>query len=129
MKKFATVEEYLADLPADKAAAIEHLRVQIKAVVPEMEEKISWGVPTFTLNGQYVAGVAAYKNHISFAPWGGWRTVVAEEDLAGIEHTDKVLYFTLEKPLPDALVARLLLVKIAENEAKARAKSEGKTNK
>jgi uncharacterized protein YdhG (YjbR/CyaY superfamily) len=129
MKKYASVEEYLADIPADKAAAIQHLREQIKAVVPEIEEKISWGVPTFKLNGQYVAGVAAYKNHVSFTPWGGWNLVVTEEELGDIEHTDMILHFTLEKPLPEALVARLILARIAENEATAKAKAGAKEKK
>lgn len=116
MKKVNSVEEYLADLPPDQVAAIDKLRVQIRVAAPDVVEVISWGVPMFKVNGKYVAGVAAYKNHVSFGPWGGWSSVIGEEELEGIEHTAVTLHFTLARPLPDALVTRLIKGKIQENE-------------
>ncbi len=112
MKKVNSVEEYLADLPADQVAAIEKLRVQIRAAAPDVVEVISWGVPMFKVNGKYVAGVAAYKNHVSFGPWGGWSSVIDEKELEGIEHTAVTIHFTLQTLLPDALVTKIILGKI-----------------
>ena len=122
MNKPKDIAEYLAGLPADQQAAIENLRRQVKAAAPQVEEVIAWGVPQFKVNGKYIGGVAAYKKHVSFGPWGGWQSVMDESELEGIAHTGMTLQFTLENPLPDALVAKLVHGKILENEDKGKTK-------
>lgn len=119
MKKVKTVEEYLSFFPPDQQAAINILRKQIKGAAPDVIEGISWGVPVFKVEGRYVAGVAAYKSHISFTPWGGWRGLIEEKELDGLEHTDTLIHFTLEKMIPEYLLQKLIKLKIAENAAKA----------
>ena len=115
MNKAKNVDEYLAGLPADQRAAIEKLREQIKQTAPEVAEVISWGVPMFKLNGKYIAGVAAYKKHVSFAPWGGWSQLISEQELSEIEHSPETIHFTSEKLLPDGLVSKLIQAQIAKN--------------
>jgi uncharacterized protein YdhG (YjbR/CyaY superfamily) len=68
--RFNSVEEYLASLndPA-KASTIRSLIDLILRQFPELESKISWNVPTIHRNGKYVAGIAAYKHHLTFSPW------------------------------------------------------------
>lgn len=124
MKKVNSVDEYLAGLPPDQRAAINKLRKQIKQAAPEVIEVIGWGVPQFKVNGKYIAGVAAYKNHVSFAPWGGWNGLVDEVELGELAHTEKLIHFTLEKSIPDSLVKKLIQGRIRENERLA---SEKKT--
>ena len=122
MNKPKDIAEYLAGLPPHQQTAIENLRRQVKAAAPEVEEVIAWGVPQFKVNGKYIGGVAAYKQHVSFGPWGGWKSVIDESELDGIAHTDVTIHFTLENPLPDALVAKLVNGKIKENENKVKTK-------
>jgi uncharacterized protein YdhG (YjbR/CyaY superfamily) len=68
--RFNSVEEYLAALndPA-KERTLRSLIDLILAQFPELESKISWNVPTIHRNGKYVAGVCAYKHHLTFSPW------------------------------------------------------------
>ena len=67
--KFKAVNEYLAAQDATKAKTLKSVLDFILAQFPELESKISWNVPTIHRNGKYVFGVAAYKNHLTLAPW------------------------------------------------------------
>src|SRR5438034_3496601 len=68
--RFKSVEEYLASLkdPA-KERTLRSVIDLILAEFPELESKISWNVPTIHRKGKYVAGICAYKHHLTFAPW------------------------------------------------------------
>lgn len=70
--KYTFVEEYLAALEPVKATTIRAIIDFILAEFPELEAKISWNVPNIHRHGQYVAGLAAYKHHLTFAPWSIW---------------------------------------------------------
>jgi uncharacterized protein len=67
--RFKSVKEYLASVDRTKARTLRSVIDLILAEFPELESKISWNVPTIQRNGKYVAGLAAYKNHLTFAPW------------------------------------------------------------
>src|SRR5467141_3931726 len=67
--KLNSVEEYLASLDPTKARTLRSVLDLILAEFPELESKISWNVPTIHRNGKYVAGVCAYKHHLTFALW------------------------------------------------------------
>ena len=67
--KFKSVKEYLAAQDGTKAKTLKSVIDFILAQFPELECKISWNVPTIHFNGKYVFGVAAYKNHLTLAPW------------------------------------------------------------
>jgi uncharacterized protein YdhG (YjbR/CyaY superfamily) len=118
MNKPKSIDEYLASVPPEQRAALEKLRKQIKEAAPGAVEGISWGVPVFKVEGKYVAGFAAYKKHLSFAPWGGWSGLISEKELEGYEHTAGTIHFTPEKMLPVSLVRKLVKAKIKENEAR-----------
>src|SRR6476660_8994142 len=66
--RFGSVEDYLASLDPTKAGTLRSVIDVILAQYPELESKISWNVPTIHRDGTYVAGVAAYANHLSFSP-------------------------------------------------------------
>jgi uncharacterized protein YdhG (YjbR/CyaY superfamily) len=119
MTKAKSVDEYLARVPPEQRAALQKLREQITSAAPGVVERIAWGVPMFQVNGKYVGGFAAYAEHLSFAPWGGWSRVVPEKELKGIAHTAGTIQFTAEKPLPDRLVKKLVKLTIKANEARA----------
>jgi uncharacterized protein len=67
--KFKSVEDYLASQDPVKARTLRSVIDFILTQFPELESKISWNVPTIHRNGKYVFGLAAYKNHLTLAPW------------------------------------------------------------
>ena len=67
--KFSSVEEYLASQDRTKQRTLKSVIEFILTQFPELESKISWNVPTIHRNGKYVAGICAYKNHLTFSPW------------------------------------------------------------
>ena len=68
-RKFNTVEDYLTALDPVKAMTITSVFDVILAEFPGLESKIAWNVPQIHRNGEYVAGLAAYKNHLTYSPW------------------------------------------------------------
>ena len=67
--KFNSVEEYLASVDPPKERTLRSVIDLILAEFPELESKISWNVPTIHRKGKYVAGICAYKNHLTFSAW------------------------------------------------------------
>ncbi len=68
-QKFGSVEEYLASVDPTKQRTLRAVIDLILTEFPELESKISWNVPTIHRKGKYVAGICAYKHHLTFAPW------------------------------------------------------------
>ena len=64
---FNSIDEYIATFPKDIQKILQELRATIKAAAPDSEEKISYQMPTFFLNGNLVH-FAAFKKHIGFYP-------------------------------------------------------------
>jgi uncharacterized protein YdhG (YjbR/CyaY superfamily) len=116
MKKATTIDEYLARVSDDKRAALEKLRRTIKAAFPRAEECISYGLPAFRYNNRMLAWFGAAKNHCSFYPGG----VVAacKDDLAAYDTSKGTIRFQPERPLPAALVKKLLKARIAADAAR-----------
>lgn len=110
----STIDDYLAAVAPDQRAALQALREVIRAAAPEAEECISYKMPAFKLNGMLV-GFAAHARHCALYAWNG--TAVAEfaGDLTGLEISKGTIRFTPDKPLPPALVRRLVEAKIAKN--------------
>ena len=67
--KYKSLKDYLAAQDGTKAKTLKSVIDFILVQFPELECKISWNVPTIHSNGKYVFGVAAYKNHLTLAPW------------------------------------------------------------
>jgi len=67
--RFKSIEDYLASVDPTKARTLRSVIDLILTQFPELESKISWNVPTIHWNGKYVAGLAAYKSHLTFSPW------------------------------------------------------------
>ena len=66
---FKSVEDYLTSVDPAKARTLRSVIDLILVEFPELESKISWNVPTIHRKGKYVAGICAYKHHLTFAPW------------------------------------------------------------
>jgi uncharacterized protein YdhG (YjbR/CyaY superfamily) len=110
----AEVDRYLAGVPADARAALVKLRKIIKATAPKATEVISYRIPTFRLDGALV-GYAAFPDHCSFFVMS---TNVMRAHAAELERYPigkGSIRFTPDRPLPAALVRKLVKARIAEN--------------
>jgi uncharacterized protein YdhG (YjbR/CyaY superfamily) len=112
-----TIDEYLTGVPDDKRVALERLRAQIKAAVPDATESISYGRPTFKLNGHWFMAFGVAKNYCSFYAGAAPLEALAGE-LAGYRVWKGTINFQADRPLPAELVARLIEVRIAEHRAR-----------
>jgi len=114
------VEEYLAALPEEQRAALEGLRATIRAAAPDATETISYGMPAFKDQGRSLVAYAAFKHHCSFFPMSGSVMKTFEDALKTYGTSKGTIRFTVDRPLPDALVKKLVKAKIVENEARRR---------
>ena len=108
------IDEYLAELDEQKRTTLQDLRKTILGIVPNAEECISYGMPAFRVDGQVVAGFAAFKNHLSYLPHSGSVLGQLSDDLAGYESTTGSLHFPIDRPLPAKLVRKLIAVRRKE---------------
>ena len=119
-RKAKTIDEYIAAAGADQRAALEQLRRTIKAAVPQAEECISYGVAAFRLNGKLLVGFGAAARHCTFFPMSGHTVHDHQEELEDFETSKGAIRFQPAKPLPAALVRKLIKARIAENEHQQR---------
>jgi uncharacterized protein YdhG (YjbR/CyaY superfamily) len=113
--KPGTIDEYLARVDADKRAALERLRKIIRAAAPKAEESISYGLATFRLNERPLVAFGASTNHCAFYPLSSNTVKAFQDELEGFETSKGTIRFRPDKPLPVALVRKLVKARIAEN--------------
>lgn len=99
-----------------KRAALEELRRNLLAVLPDAEECISYGMPAFKVRGKTVAGFAAFKGHLSYLPHSGTVLAALEDHVAGYDHTKGSLHFPIDETLPATLVNKPIAARLAELE-------------
>jgi uncharacterized protein YdhG (YjbR/CyaY superfamily) len=114
-----TVDDYLAGLPEKERAVLEELRQVIRSAAPQAEEVISYRIPLYKHHGHLV-GFAAFKNHCSLFVTDSEVPKQFAEDLEPYEVKHTTIHFSVENPLPAALVKKIVKARIAENEARAR---------
>src|SRR6202171_596789 len=109
-----TVDGYLAALPEEARATLEKIRKAIKAAAPKAAEVISYQMPMYKHHGMLV-GFAAFKDHCSFFP-GAKPIATHKDELKAYETSKGTIRFPIAKPLPAALVKKLVKTRVAENE-------------
>jgi uncharacterized protein YdhG (YjbR/CyaY superfamily) len=113
-------EEYIVTFPVETQKKLEQIRKTIKEAAPEAEEVISYGMPSFRLNGRLLY-FAAFKHHIGFYPMAtaieAFKTSLAEYKWA-----KGSVQFPLEKPLPLELITRIVKFRVNENLKKSKIK-------
>ncbi len=119
-----SVDGYLSALPEEVRAALEKLRKIIKAAAPDTTEVISYRIPVLKLEGHPLVGFGAAKKHCSlFTMSSSMIPKLARmraAELKGYEVSGATIHFTPDKPLPPALVTKLVRERIAENEKRAK---------
>ena len=114
-----TIDEYLAALSADKRAALEKLRKTIRAAAPKAEECISYQLAAFRQNGMLVA-FGATANHCAFYLMSSSTVEAHKDELKDYDTSKGTIRFQADKPLPVALVRKLVKARIAENAGRIR---------
>ena len=115
--KFKTIDAYIASSPEDVREKLEKLRRVIKGTAPGAEEAISYGIPTFKLNGNLVH-FAAFKDHISFFPTSS-PIPFFKRELGPYKLSKGTIQFPIGKPIPFGLVRKIVKFRVAENTKKA----------
>ena len=121
------VTEYISGFPADVQAKLERLRATIRAAAPEAEEKISYQMPTYALEGNLVH-FAAYKKHIGFYPTPSGIEKFKEK-ISTYKSSKGSVQFALDEPIPYELVREIVTFRVKENLEKAEAKRSKKSRK
>ena len=112
--KNTPVDEYLNQAPEPHRSTLITLRANLREILPDAEEEISYGMPAFKMKGKAVAGYAYFKNHCSYFPHSG--TVLPElgDELADYEWSKGTLKFPIDSPLPGPLLRRLVEVRLEQ---------------
>ena len=114
-----TVDEYLAGVPEPARSTLNKIRAAIQsAVPPEATETISYRIPAFKYKGVLV-WFAAFSKHCSFFPTASVVEAFKNE-LKGFSISKGTIHFPTDKPLPIALIKKLVKARVAQNETKKR---------
>ena len=108
------VDAYLAEVDEPKRSTLQALRRTILEIVPDAEQVISYKVPAFRVEGRIVAGFAAFKDHLSYLPFSGSVLPELASELDGYTMTKSALHFPVDRPLPKALVQKLIAARRSE---------------
>ena len=113
MPPASDVDQWLSRLEPRQRTALEKLRAQIMTAAPGAEEVISYGQPTYKLHGHLVA-FGAFKNHLSFFPMSS--TLISQiPGAAAFATSSGTMQFQPDRPIPAALVKKLVKARIAQN--------------
>jgi uncharacterized protein YdhG (YjbR/CyaY superfamily) len=93
------IDDYLNKVPADKRKLLEDLRKEMRKLLPNAEEAISYVLPCFKVDGKVVGGFAANKNFCSYYPFAGTTLGLLKKEPEEYSQTLSALHFTAEQPL------------------------------
>ena len=117
MREQTTVARYIAESPPNTRQALRMMRTAIRSAAPGITERISYRIPTFDLDGKYLLYIAAFKDHVSVYPVTRAMVAKHRNAIASFRHGKGTLRFTLDKPVPVALIKRLAKTRVAERRA------------
>ena len=118
-KPYTTIDEYISTFPADIQAILERMRQSIQKAAPDAVETISYGIPTFNLNGKHLVFFAGWKQHISLYPLPAGDEAFQQE-IARYKRAKGTIQFPLDKPFPYELVEQIVILLIKEKPEKER---------
>jgi uncharacterized protein YdhG (YjbR/CyaY superfamily) len=118
-KKPKTIDEYLANVKPGQRKTLQKLRQTIQTATPNAEECISYGIPAFRFNRRLLVFFGAWANHCAFYPGSAATLKNFRNELRNSQTSKGTIRFSPDKPLPVALVKKLVKTRIAENNARA----------
>ena len=118
-KKVENIDDYISDFPGETQKYLNEIRELIRKLTQESVESISYAIPTFSLNEKYLVYFAGFKNHIGLYPTPVGMEAFKEE-LSNYKTGKGSVQFPLNKPLPIALITKIVKYQIEQNELKAK---------
>ena len=112
-KRITSIDDYIASFPAETQVVLERVRQIIRHSAPEATETISYGMPTFDLNGKHLVFFAGWKQHISLYPLPAGDEAFQQE-LARYQRARGSIQFPLNKPIPYDLVEQIVTLLMRE---------------
>ncbi len=103
----SSVEEYLQNTSATQRAEFERLQNIVKGIVPDVEETISYGIPTFKYKGTYLLYFGAFKNHMSVFP-GSYLIDDLQDQLKDYKIAKGTIQYTEDNLLPESVIKHLV---------------------
>lgn len=107
-----TIDDYIAEFPAEVAAVLAQVRRTIAAEAPDAVETMSYAIPTFDLNGGHLVHFAGYAKHVGFYP-GAEAVVEFATEFARYKHSTGSVQFPLGEPMPLELIRRVVAYRVA----------------
>ena len=115
-----TIDEYLSDVPEPARSTLQKIRVAIRAAAPaEATEALYYHMPAFRYKGALVC-FAAFSQHCSLFPLNAALIELHKDELKQYVASKGTLRFPLDKPMPAALVKKLVKARVKQNEMKKR---------
>lgn len=114
---FASIDDYISALPTDVQVILTEVRLTIRRAVPAAEETISYNMPTFTLDGKVLVHLAAWKRFLSLYPVPAVDEAL-EREIAPYRAARSTLRFPYDRPIPYALIGRLVVRKAMDLKSK-----------
>lgn len=108
------VTEYIEKQSEPKRSTLQKVRESILAAEPLLEEVVAWNSPQFKLNGKYVAGLCAFKNHLTYSPHSPEVLIGLASNLQGFVVSKGSFQFSIDHPLDADLVGLLVRNRVNE---------------
>ena len=124
MQTFKDIDSYIAEQAVDVKERLEQIRQAVKTTAPKAEEVISYGMPAFKYHGMLVY-FAAFKNHIGFYALPSGNEAFRKE-LSAYKQGKGSIQFPLDKPMPFALIKKIVKFRVKENLEKEAIKKQSK---
>lgn len=117
--RIKTIDEYIATFPQNIQDILEDVRKAIRDSAPDAQEAITYGVPTFKLNGNLVH-FAAYKKHLGFYPAGSSAIEAFKTELSNYSLSKGTIRFPLDEPIPLELVKKIVKFRVKQNVSRSK---------
>ncbi|MBA3918330.1 MAG: hypothetical protein C0516_07070 [Gemmatimonas sp.] len=117
MPQNSLVDDYLAALPAPQREALSDLRTRLHALIPGADEAIKTRVPALRYKNKTVVGFGAGRTHLALYVMFGRALDTLADALQDYDATSRVVRYTIEHPLPDALIRKIVKLRLAEIDA------------
>jgi uncharacterized protein YdhG (YjbR/CyaY superfamily) len=111
--KVQTIDEYIKTFPEDVQIILEKLRRTMREAAPKSVEAISYGIPTFKLNGRPLVHFAAWKNHIGLYPTPSGAEAFKKE-LSVYKQGKGSVQFPFDRAIPYELVNKIVTFRVRE---------------
>ena len=112
------IDKFLASVEEPKRSTLEEVRRRILEIVPDAEQGIKYNMPAFMLNGKCFACIAPFKNHLNYSPYSGQVLNQFPKELEGYVVSKGSMQFAIDKPLPKALLKKLIRARLDEIDGK-----------